>query len=194
MQSQMQSHADVARKSAAQLCVCIYKSRKSRHHDAQDDAPGPYPPCRDILRAALLSICFRSHRNLMPRTRMVLKRPAADAILAPDENPVSEQGAAVAVAAVGAVVADAHVANISSSSSEVSDDAALSPAEANADEFSDDGCSTGADADASSSRLQRAATDPRTISVVTEPLKRDHRLLLLMLLLMLLLLLLRCGR
>jgi hypothetical protein len=100
---------------------------------------------------------------------MALKRPAVDTNLAPDENPVSEQSAAVGAAAVA----------ISSSSSEVSDDAALSPAEANADEFSDDGCSTGADADAPTSTLQRAATDPRTVSVVTEPLKRDHRLLLL---------------
>ena len=98
----------------------------------------------------------------MPRTRMALKRPASEPLPAPEESEILELSSAAAASA----------APVATSSSDLSDDAELTPAEANADEFSEDDGSSDADVPSS---LQSAAADCKTASVITEPLKRDHR-------------------
>ena len=98
----------------------------------------------------------------MPRTRMALKRPASEPLPAPEESQIPELSSAAAASAAPVVT----------SSSDLSDDDELTPAEANADEFSEDDGSS--DGDVRSSR-QSAAAECKTASVITEPLKRDHR-------------------
>ena len=99
--------------------------------------------------------------NIMPSTRMTLKRHTPDSLPAlvsshtPEQNPPVEPAPA------------------SPSSEGSSDDDVLAHSEGNPDAFSDDCVSS--DGDVSSSRPRRSTVDTKAISVVSEPLKRDHR-------------------